>query len=175
VLIALASFFLLVKGYRIFRKHKRIEKNASQDGKTGHMIRDFSELVNIPRTSIKVLDKSIGLEKEETEESNEKYQAPGTELVESELEETPGTELVESELEETPALKKELLLSKDLQEVIDVIRGQNGMITQKNLCSRLKYSEVKVSLMLSNLEKRKRIKKFKRGRENLVVLMDEKH
>jgi uncharacterized membrane protein len=65
-------------------------------------------------------------------------------------------------------------LSKDLQEVIDVIRGQNGMITQKDLCSRLKYSEVKVSLMLSNLEKRKRIKKFKRGRENLVVLMDEK-
>jgi len=36
----------------------------------------------------------------------------------------------------------------------------------------LKYSEVKVSLMLSNLEKRKRIKKFKRGRENLVVLLD---
>jgi uncharacterized membrane protein len=162
LLIALASFFLLVKGYRIFRKHKRIEKNASHDGKTGHMIRDFSELVNIPRTSIKVLDKSIGLEKEETEENNEKYQVPGTELV-------------ESELEETPVLKKELLLSKDLQEVIDVIRGHNGMITQKNLCSKLKYSEVKVSLMLSNLEKRKRIKKFKRGRENLVVLMDEKH
>jgi len=46
------------------------------------------------------------------------------------------------------------------------------LITQKDLCSRSKYSEVKVSLMLSNLEKRKRIKKFKRGRENLVILLD---
>ncbi len=99
------------------------------------------------------------------------------------------TELVESGLEkenkktsheepacnpeiETPTLKKELLLPEDLQKVIDIIRSHGGLITQKDLCSRSKYSEVKVSLMLSNLEKRKRIKKFKRGRENLVVLLD---
>ena len=74
---------------------------------------------------------------------------------------------------ETAALKK-LPLSTDLREVLDVIRGHRGRITQKDLRSRLEYSEVKVSLMLSELEKRGLIKKFKNGRENIVVLIDEK-
>jgi len=72
----------------------------------------------------------------------------------------------------TPALEKELLLPEDLKEVLEIIKSQGGLITQKDLCRRSKYSEVKVSLMLSNLEKRKRIKKFKRDRENFVVLLE---
>jgi len=109
-------------------------------------------------------------------ESIDENLAQETELVESGLEKenkkTSHEEPACNPEIETPILKKELLLPEDLQEVIDVIRSQRGLITQKNLCSRLKYSEVKVSLRLSNLEKRKRIKKFKRGRENLVVLLD---
>jgi len=72
----------------------------------------------------------------------------------------------------TPIPEKKLPLPADLQGVIDIIRGQGGRITQKNLRSRLKYSEGKVSLMLADLEKRKLIEKFKRGRGNIVILID---
>jgi uncharacterized membrane protein len=69
-------------------------------------------------------------------------------------------------------LKKKLLLPSDLQEIIDIIKSQRGLISQKDLRNKLNYSEVKVSVMLTDLEKRKRIKKIKRGRENFIVLRD---
>ena len=200
LLIALTSFLLLTGSYLILRKYKQIEKNAFYEEKTGYKIRNLFELVNLSKllekVSAKVIDpevrpefkvnaeESISVTELESKIPNRKVPAESidenlaqeTELVESGLEKenkkTSHEEPACNPEIETPTLKKELLLPKDLQEVIDVIRSQRGLITQKNLCSRLKYSEVKVSLMLSNLEKRKRIKKFKRGRENLVVLLD---
>ncbi len=70
--------------------------------------------------------------------------------------------------------KTVLPLPPELQEVINVIRANRGRIAQKDLRAKLKQSEVKVSLMLSDLEKRGLIKKFKSGRENIVILIDEK-
>lgn len=58
---------------------------------------------------------------------------------------------------------------------MDIIRGQRGRITQKELCSRLKCSDAKVSLMLADLEKRGLIEKVKQGRGNVVTLRDEEH
>lgn len=69
--------------------------------------------------------------------------------------------------------KKNLPLPADLQEIMDIIRSHGGRITQKDLRSRLKYSEGKVSLMLADLERRDLIEKFKRGRGNIVILKDE--
>lgn len=74
---------------------------------------------------------------------------------------------------ETPAVKKNLPLPADLLEIMDIIRGQGGRITQKDLRSKLKYSEGKVSLMLADLERRELIEKFKRGRGNVIILRDE--
>jgi uncharacterized membrane protein len=74
---------------------------------------------------------------------------------------------------ETLAIKKNLPLPADLQEIMDIIRGHGGRITQKDLRSKLKYSEGKVSLMLADLERRELIEKFKRGRGNIVILRDE--
>lgn len=74
---------------------------------------------------------------------------------------------------EVPPPKKNLPLPADLQEVMDIIRGQGGRITQKDLRSKLKYSEGKVSLMLADLERRELIEKFKRGRGNVIILRDE--
>lgn len=74
---------------------------------------------------------------------------------------------------EISASRKKLPLPTDLQEVMDIIRGQGGRITQKDLRSRLKYSEGKVSLMLADLERRELIEKFKRGRGNVIILRDE--
>ena len=70
-------------------------------------------------------------------------------------------------------LKKNYPLPADLQEIMDLIRGQGGRITQKDLRSKLKYSEGKVSLMLADLERRELIEKFKRGRGNVIILRDE--
>ncbi len=186
LLTAVILFLLLTGGYLLSRKHKEMEKNTSQEGKTGHItgnitghiMREFFEIANMPKISAKVLNKSIGLEKKETAESKEEHPAQETEPAELGSEE----ENIKSSLKEpahnsnieTLALKKKLLLTSDLQEVLDVIKKQGGQITQKDLRSRLKYSEVKVCLMLANLEKRKRIKKFKRGRENIVVLINGK-
>jgi uncharacterized membrane protein len=78
----------------------------------------------------------------------------------------------DSEIEiSTP--KKKLPLPSDLQEVMDIIRGHGGRITQKDLRSRLKYSEGKVSLMLADLERRELVEKFKRGRGNIIIMKDE--
>lgn len=71
------------------------------------------------------------------------------------------------------SLKTKLPLPPELQEVINVIRANRGRIAQKDLRAKLKQSEVKVSLMLSDLEKRGLIEKFKSGRENIVILIDE--
>lgn len=103
------------------------------------------------------------------------------ELVESEPQrekqgiifEEPEDKPVESPEIEVPASRKKFPLPADLQEVMDIIRGQGGRITQKDLRSKLKYSEGKVSLMLADLERRELIEKFKRGRGNVVILKDE--
>ncbi len=85
----------------------------------------------------------------------------------------PVIESGENSVIETNALKKEPL-TPELNDVLNIIRGNKGRITQKDLRGgRLKYSEVKVSLLLSELEKRGLIKKFKNGRENIVVLIEE--
>lgn len=128
LLIAFMLILLLGGGYKLSRKHNKIEKNAFQEGKT-------EEAVSVKELIVEPADNS-GIE--------------------------------------TAALKK-LPLSTDLQEVMDIIRSHKGRITQKNLRSRLNYSEVKVSILLSELEKRGLIKKFKNGRENIVVLIDEEH
>lgn len=61
----------------------------------------------------------------------------------------------------------------DLQEILDIIRAQGGRMTQKDLRSKLKYSEAKVSLMLFDLENRGMIQKFKRGRGNVILLVEQ--
>ena len=71
--------------------------------------------------------------------------------------------------------RKKLPLSTELLEILDLIRSHKGRITQKDLRSKLDYSEVKVSLLLSELEKRGKIKKFRNGRENIVLLLEEEH
>lgn len=61
----------------------------------------------------------------------------------------------------------------DLQEILDIISSQGGRMTQKDLRGKLKYSEGKVSLMLFDLEKRGMIQKFKRGRGNVIILIEQ--
>jgi uncharacterized membrane protein len=119
----------------------------------------------------------MSLEGDEEEESEENLSTQKKELVEpGSTVETLETSLEKSEVNpeiDIQDTKKKLPLPSDLQEVMDIIRGQRGRITQKELCGRLKCSDAKVSLMLADLERRNLIEKFKKGRGNVVVLKDE--
>jgi uncharacterized membrane protein len=63
-------------------------------------------------------------------------------------------------------------LPPDLQEVLDIIEANGGRITQKELRSKMRYSEAKVSLMVSDLQNRGLVEKFKKGRGNVIRLVD---
>lgn len=148
---ALTLFLLLGGGYKLTRKHKTMQENIFKEGK-----------FNMSGPLARILGKSTG-------------SGAGPELGpigENVSLRRPTTEPVENFGNEIVAQKK-FPLSTDLLEILDVIRGNKGRITQKDLRSKLDYSEVKVSLLLSELEKRGLIKKLKNGRENIVVLVNE--
>lgn len=95
------------------------------------------------------------------------------------IDETEGLEPKVSEVSETPAVPEvvdvgeEVPLPSDLQEVLDIIRSGGGRITQKELRSKLSYSEAKVSLVVSDLENRGLVEKFKKGRGNIIIIPDD--
>lgn len=149
--VALTLFLLLGGSYKLSRNHKKMQENRFQEGKFDR-----------PGVLGKVLGRSTG------SGVGPKFGNIGEEVFVG----RPITEPAENSETEAVALKKPPL-SSDMREVLDVIRGHKGKITQKDLRSRLDYSEVKVSLLLSELEKRGLITKFKNGRENIVVLVDE--
>ncbi|WP_292390641.1 helix-turn-helix transcriptional regulator [Methanosarcina sp. UBA5] len=65
-----------------------------------------------------------------------------------------------------------LNLPEDLREILEMIRASGNRITQRELRKKSPYSESKVSLMLSDLEERGLIEKFKRGRGNIIRIPD---
>lgn len=159
--VALMVLFLLGGGYKLSRKQKKMKINRSQEGKfdaTGILA---NILAKIPGSGVKPGFENIREAASAKELVKELVIDPGE----------PGIEIVDNSKIEPADLRKSPL-SNDLREVLDVIRGHRGRITQKDLRSRLQYSEVKVSLLLSELEKRGLIKKFKHGRENIVTLTD---
>lgn len=66
-------------------------------------------------------------------------------------------------------------LPQDLQQLVNIIKANGGRITQRDLRNKIHYSEAKVSLMISDLENRGIIEKFKKGRGNIIVLKQEEH
>jgi uncharacterized membrane protein len=201
LLIGFVFCFLLVGGFFFLGIDNRIANNDFKKGKGRYRIKKSFERVNTLKDLVKASSKDIDSEvKQELKGNNEEavsatevglklperhgsglenHPARKTELAESVSEEDKTRiyleELVHNLEIENPTLKKKILLPPDFQEVVDAIKSQGGFISQKDLRNKLNYSEVKVSVMLTDLEKMKRIKKFKRGRENFVVLIDGKH
>ncbi|AKB78245.1 hypothetical protein MSHOH_1762 [Methanosarcina horonobensis HB-1 = JCM 15518] len=154
--IALMLFLILGGVYKFSRKDQKTKKNRAQEGKS-----------NMSGLLVKVLGKST----DSGIKSASGNYGKAVFLTEPVIE--PGDNYDgDNSYINTAALNKQPV-SPDLHEVLDIIRGHKGRITQKDLRSRLSYSEVKVSLMLSELEKRGLIKKFRNGRENIVVLVYE--
>jgi len=65
------------------------------------------------------------------------------------------------------------VLPDDLQVVLDIVIANGGRITQKDLRGKLRYSEAKVSLLVSDLENRGLVDKFKKGRGNIIIIPDD--
>lgn len=61
-------------------------------------------------------------------------------------------------------------ISPELRKAIAIIKSAGGRITQKDLRREFPYSEAKVSLMATELVGRGLVKRFKRGRGNVLVL-----
>ena len=76
------------------------------------------------------------------------------------------------EPEELEHVDAESAIPSDLQEVLLIIRGRDGRITQKDLRLLLNCSEAKASLMITDLGDRGLVKKVKKGRGNVIILTD---
>lgn len=59
-------------------------------------------------------------------------------------------------------------------DVIDFIKKNDGRVTQKDIRRQFPVSEAKISLILTELEDRKIIRKIKRGKGNVIVLLGKK-
>ncbi len=68
--------------------------------------------------------------------------------------------------EETPPKPKEL--DEEAKKILDMLTANEGRMTQKELKETLNYSDSKISLILAELEHEGRIKRFKRGRGNII-------
>ena len=77
----------------------------------------------------------------------------------------------ENQMQNASAVLLPQNLSADLREAIDVIKNYGGRITQKELREKLpQHGEAKVSLMVDELEDMGIVKKFRKGRGNILVL-----
>ncbi|NPE30207.1 winged helix-turn-helix transcriptional regulator [Methanococcoides sp. SA1] len=63
-------------------------------------------------------------------------------------------------------------LPSDLQEIVKILLSNDGRMTQKDIRSKIDYSEGKVSMMLNDLEKKGWVEKMKQGRGNIIFLKE---
>jgi uncharacterized membrane protein len=59
---------------------------------------------------------------------------------------------------------------KDLEKLLKALKEGGGRMTQKELRKKMKDSEAKISLMLTDLEAQGKIRKIKKGRGNVIIL-----
>lgn len=66
--------------------------------------------------------------------------------------------------------KKEELIDKDLDYIINIIKKEGNRIIQRDLVQKTGLSEAKISLMITDLESKGIIKKIRKGRANIIIL-----
>lgn len=60
-------------------------------------------------------------------------------------------------------------LSKELKQIISILKKNDGRMTQKEIRHQFPLSEAKVSLMITELEELELIKRIKTGRTNVII------
>lgn len=71
--------------------------------------------------------------------------------------------------ENRPAIVQAAIEPSDIDKALDIIKKEGGRMTQKDLRNHFPLSEAKVSLMISEMEHKGLIQKFKVGRGNVLV------
>ncbi|HIH23709.1 TPA: hypothetical protein HA251_01610 [Candidatus Woesearchaeota archaeon] len=71
------------------------------------------------------------------------------------------TPIAQPAIEELPA---------ELRSIITVLENEDGRATQKELRRHIPCSEAKMSMMLTELEHKRRIERIKKGRGNIIIL-----
>jgi uncharacterized membrane protein len=66
--------------------------------------------------------------------------------------------------------EREDYLPEDLASILELLKKMDGRATQKELREKLGWSEAKLSLALTDLERRGLIEKYKKGRGNVIFL-----
>ncbi len=61
-------------------------------------------------------------------------------------------------------------LDDELDQIRKFIKESGGRITQKDIRKKFPWSEAKISLIITELEDKKIIKKIKKGRSNVIIL-----
>lgn len=68
--------------------------------------------------------------------------------------------------------ENEIVLEEDeiLNRIMEIMEKNNGRTTQKDIRKEIKLSEAKISLALTELEHKGKLKKIKKGRGNVIIL-----
>jgi len=74
------------------------------------------------------------------------------------------------DLDEKKPLPSAFVPDEDSKKALEAINANEGRMTQKELREALNFSDAKMSLMLSELEHYGKIKRFKKGRGNIIRL-----
>tara|TARA_Y100000310_G_C20623766_1_gene784721 strand:+ start:113 stop:775 length:663 start_codon:yes stop_codon:yes gene_type:complete len=69
-----------------------------------------------------------------------------------------------------PKEKKTSLEEDEIKKVLEFIQNEGGRTTQKDIRKKLLFSEAKASLILTELEHDKKIRRIKKGRGNIITL-----
>lgn len=69
-------------------------------------------------------------------------------------------------------VKKEEIIEgeSDLDKLINFIKSEGGRTTQKAIRRKFGLSEAKISLMITELEHKNKVKRIKKGRGNIIIL-----
>jgi uncharacterized membrane protein len=181
----LASIVFLLGGYVVFTKYKRRPSGdffEAEDRRINLLQlegpikeAEYSEEFenSLTEEDIKVSEAGSNTYSIDNERIPKKSIQPD-ESIEENLE--VSTPLSENELKKSNSSahpkNHKINLPEDLREILNVIRASGNRITQRELRKKSPYSESKVSLMLSDLEERGLIEKFKRGRGNIIRIPD---
>ncbi|WP_135605101.1 hypothetical protein [Methanococcoides sp. NM1] len=153
---------LLMAGTGLYLFSKKNGKNEADEG--GQIPPVADDVAKLADMETKVEPPVVV--SDETDETEESEGAEGSKPEVSEVSDMP-------EAPKVSEVEGKVPLPSDLQEVLDIIRSSGGRITQKDLRAKLSYSEAKVSLIVSDLENRGLVEKFKKGRGNIIIIPDD--
>ena len=74
----------------------------------------------------------------------------------------------EAAIPEKKEEKKPVKLDEDMRKVLQALESNEKRATQKELKGMLRFSDAKLSLIIAELEEGGYVKKFKRGRGNII-------